>query len=224
MSGRRNSLEPALEYRSGAGNSPFSVGCSLAGESLDNRRRLTHGDGRTAVSGTGSSHDRGARRRRAKPVPRDRGSGAVGPDLAANAASGRGRKAPHDGSALERPTRSGASARANRSIAALRWDRPDRRRGVPPVAPRPRTRIHGDVAAIAILREYYRVGIGTNVTDAQMQGASFQATHPCSAMFVSHKRPALRPGLSAGHPLPSQLCGQRTPGLRGRVVDEGSKR
>jgi hypothetical protein len=42
------------------------------------------------------------------------------------------------------------------------------------------------LAASAILREYYSVGIGTNVTDAQMQSASFQATHPWSAVFVSY--------------------------------------
>jgi hypothetical protein len=41
-------------------------------------------------------------------------------------------------------------------------------------------------AASAILREYYSVGIGTNVTDAQVQSALFQAAHPWSAAFVSY--------------------------------------
>ncbi len=41
-------------------------------------------------------------------------------------------------------------------------------------------------AASAILREYYSVGIGANVTDAQMQSGSFQATHPWSAVFMSY--------------------------------------
>jgi len=41
-------------------------------------------------------------------------------------------------------------------------------------------------AASPILREYYRVGIGTNVTDADMQSAVFQDAHPWSAVFVSY--------------------------------------
>jgi Uncharacterized protein conserved in bacteria (DUF2272)/Phage tail lysozyme len=41
-------------------------------------------------------------------------------------------------------------------------------------------------AASAILREYYRVGVGMTVTDAQMQDAAFQAGHPWSAVFVSY--------------------------------------
>lgn len=41
-------------------------------------------------------------------------------------------------------------------------------------------------AASAILREYYRVGVGTAVTDAQMQSAAFQSVHPWSAVFVSY--------------------------------------
>ena len=41
-------------------------------------------------------------------------------------------------------------------------------------------------AASPILREYYRVGVGTTVTDAQMQSAAFQASHPWSAVFVSY--------------------------------------
>lgn len=41
-------------------------------------------------------------------------------------------------------------------------------------------------AATPILREYYRVGVGMNVTDAQLQSARFQATHPWSAVFVSY--------------------------------------
>lgn len=40
-------------------------------------------------------------------------------------------------------------------------------------------------AASPILREYYRVGIGMAVTDAQLQSAAFQAAHPWSAVFVS---------------------------------------
>jgi hypothetical protein len=32
----------------------------------------------------------------------------------------------------------------------------------------------------------YSVGIGANVTDAQMQSASFRAAHPESAVFVSY--------------------------------------
>ena len=41
-------------------------------------------------------------------------------------------------------------------------------------------------AASPILREYYRVGVGMNVTDAQMQSLAFQAAHPWSAVFVSY--------------------------------------
>jgi hypothetical protein len=41
-------------------------------------------------------------------------------------------------------------------------------------------------AASPILREYYRVGVGTTVTDLQMQSRSFQAAHPWSAAFVSY--------------------------------------
>jgi hypothetical protein len=41
-------------------------------------------------------------------------------------------------------------------------------------------------AASPILREYYRVGVGTTVTDAQMQSRSYQAAHPWSAVFVSY--------------------------------------
>jgi Uncharacterized protein conserved in bacteria (DUF2272)/Phage tail lysozyme len=41
-------------------------------------------------------------------------------------------------------------------------------------------------AASPILREYYRVGVGANVADAQLQSASFQATHAWSAVFVSY--------------------------------------
>lgn len=40
-------------------------------------------------------------------------------------------------------------------------------------------------AASSILREYYRVGIGTTVTDAQMRSTTYQAAHPWSAVFVS---------------------------------------
>lgn len=41
-------------------------------------------------------------------------------------------------------------------------------------------------AASPILREYYRVGVGVNVSDAQLQSAAFQAAHPWSAVFVSY--------------------------------------
>ena len=41
-------------------------------------------------------------------------------------------------------------------------------------------------AAAPILREYYRVGIGQAVTDAQLQSAAFQNVHPWSAVFVSY--------------------------------------
>jgi uncharacterized protein DUF2272/tail lysozyme len=41
-------------------------------------------------------------------------------------------------------------------------------------------------AASPILSEYYRVGIGTHVTDAQLQSIAYQAAHPWSAVFVSY--------------------------------------
>jgi hypothetical protein len=41
-------------------------------------------------------------------------------------------------------------------------------------------------AASPILREYYHVGIGMTVTDAQMQDVAYQAAHPWSAVFVSY--------------------------------------
>jgi hypothetical protein len=41
-------------------------------------------------------------------------------------------------------------------------------------------------AASPILREYYRVGIGVTVTDAQMQDPAYQAGHPWSAVFTSY--------------------------------------
>jgi uncharacterized protein DUF2272/tail lysozyme len=41
-------------------------------------------------------------------------------------------------------------------------------------------------AASPILREYYRVGVQTTVTDAQMRSATYQAAHPWSAVFVSY--------------------------------------
>ena len=41
-------------------------------------------------------------------------------------------------------------------------------------------------AASPILREYYRVGVGMTVTDAQMQSTAFQGLHPWSAVFVSY--------------------------------------
>ncbi|MEU7790658.1 phage tail tip lysozyme [Amycolatopsis sp. NPDC049159] len=41
-------------------------------------------------------------------------------------------------------------------------------------------------AASAILREYYRDGVGATVTDAQLRSSSYQAGHPWSAVFVSY--------------------------------------
>lgn len=41
-------------------------------------------------------------------------------------------------------------------------------------------------AAAPILREYYRVGVGTTVTEAQLRNTSYQAAHPWSAVFVSY--------------------------------------
>lgn len=41
-------------------------------------------------------------------------------------------------------------------------------------------------AASPILREYYRVGVGTAVTDADMQSTVYQDGHPWSAVFVSY--------------------------------------
>jgi hypothetical protein len=37
-----------------------------------------------------------------------------------------------------------------------------------------------------ILREYYRVGVGRTVTDAQLRSRTYQAAHPWSAVFVSY--------------------------------------
>ena len=41
-------------------------------------------------------------------------------------------------------------------------------------------------AASPILREYYRVGIQTTVTDADMQSTVYQDAHPWSAVFISY--------------------------------------
>ena len=41
-------------------------------------------------------------------------------------------------------------------------------------------------AAALILREYYRVGVGITVTDAQMRSTAYQGGHPWSAVFVSY--------------------------------------
>jgi hypothetical protein len=49
-------------------------------------------------------------------------------------------------------------------------------------------------AAAPILREYYRVGIETTVTDAQMRSSSYQANHPWSAVFVSYVMRTAAPG------------------------------
>ncbi|WP_439380757.1 phage tail tip lysozyme [Amycolatopsis lexingtonensis] len=43
-----------------------------------------------------------------------------------------------------------------------------------------------DAAASAILREYYREGVGATVTDAQLRSKAYQAGHPWSAVFVSY--------------------------------------
>jgi hypothetical protein len=41
-------------------------------------------------------------------------------------------------------------------------------------------------AAAPILREYYRVGVGGTVTDAQLRSAAYQEDNPWSAVFVSY--------------------------------------
>ncbi|XVV08751.1 phage tail tip lysozyme [Actinoplanes sp. CA-131856] len=41
-------------------------------------------------------------------------------------------------------------------------------------------------AASPILREYYRVGVGVPVTDAQLQSSAYQGVHPWSAVFISY--------------------------------------
>jgi hypothetical protein len=41
-------------------------------------------------------------------------------------------------------------------------------------------------AASPILREYYQVGIGATVTDADMQSTVYQDAHPWSAVFISY--------------------------------------
>jgi hypothetical protein len=41
-------------------------------------------------------------------------------------------------------------------------------------------------SASPILREYYRVGVGRTVSDAQMRSRTYQAAHPWSAVFVSY--------------------------------------
>jgi hypothetical protein len=41
-------------------------------------------------------------------------------------------------------------------------------------------------AASPILREYYRVGVGVTVTDAQMRSPAYQSGHPWSAVFISY--------------------------------------
>jgi hypothetical protein len=46
--------------------------------------------------------------------------------------------------------------------------------------------VETSAAASPILREYYREGVGTRVTDVQMQDPAFQAAHPWSAVFVSY--------------------------------------
>jgi hypothetical protein len=46
--------------------------------------------------------------------------------------------------------------------------------------------IETSAAASPILREYYRVGVGVTVTDAQLKDVAYQATHPWSAVFISY--------------------------------------
>ncbi|SNY65084.1 phage tail tip lysozyme [Paractinoplanes atraurantiacus] len=41
-------------------------------------------------------------------------------------------------------------------------------------------------AAGPILRDYYRVGVGVPVTDAQLQNPAYQGVHPWSAVFISY--------------------------------------
>jgi hypothetical protein len=41
-------------------------------------------------------------------------------------------------------------------------------------------------AASPILQEYYRVGVGVTVTDAEMRSKAYQSGHPWSAVFVSY--------------------------------------
>lgn len=68
-------------------------------------------------------------------------------------------------------------------------------------------------AASAILREYYSVGIGTNVSDAQMQSEPSQATHPSSAVFVSY----VMRRAGAGPAFTHLACTRRTYGRRART-------
>jgi hypothetical protein len=46
--------------------------------------------------------------------------------------------------------------------------------------------VETSAAASPILREYYRVGVGTTVSDADMQSTVFQDAHPWSAVFISY--------------------------------------
>jgi hypothetical protein len=76
-------------------------------------------------------------------------------------------------------------------------------------------------AASPLLREYYRVGVGVPVTDAQLQSAAYQSGHPWSAVFISYVMrtagagaPDLHPG---GAPQPARRRrGQPVPGVPGR--------
>jgi hypothetical protein len=43
-----------------------------------------------------------------------------------------------------------------------------------------------DADAVALQQEYYRVGVGQNVTAAQLQSTSWQDAHPWSAVFISY--------------------------------------
>jgi hypothetical protein len=43
-----------------------------------------------------------------------------------------------------------------------------------------------DPAATPILQEYYRTGVGMNVTASQLQSTAFQKNHPWSAVFISY--------------------------------------
>ena len=45
--------------------------------------------------------------------------------------------------------------------------------------------VETDPSATPILQDYYRTGVGTNVSAGQLQSADFQAGHPWSAVFIS---------------------------------------
>lgn len=80
-----------------------------------------------------------------------------------------------------------AAALANRGHRPLLDDRPHRRGAVPgdgdpAVGPALR---ETHPAATPILQEYYRAGVGVEVTAQELQSTEFQSSHPWSAVFVS---------------------------------------